>query len=386
MRTLGHGRDVRRTLPALGTDVREVHVLPTLRISLQRIRPMTPDIAWVAFVALNLVAMRLEPNWGTVPFLAIWVSLTAIYGLRLWRIQPTILTLAAVTLATGGIILVQVLKGQQDADYLAEVPLIALMFLVMVWHGRRRVAAMEEKLAAMEAVQRVSQENLHLLTQQRRFLQDASHELGTPITVALGHAELMERAATDRGGRRRPGGDRRTGPAGPAGHPAAPAGLGREPGLPARDPGSGRVRCWDALERWGYMPRQWRLGEVTDATVLADRDRLVAGAGRAAGERHRAYRIRRPDRGQCPCGRAGTGCWRWPIRAAASRPASSSGSSSGSPGQPYRNREAGGFGLGLAIVQAIAEAHHGSVRVRSARGQGSTFEMVIPAVPDALAS
>ena len=45
------------------------------------------------------------------------------------------------TLATGGIIGVQVLKGQQDADYLAEVPLIALMFLVMVLHGRRRLAA-----------------------------------------------------------------------------------------------------------------------------------------------------------------------------------------------------------------------------------------------------
>ncbi|HEY7433002.1 MAG TPA: ATP-binding protein, partial [Streptosporangiaceae bacterium] len=46
--------------------------------------------------------------------------------------------------------------------------------------------------------------------------------------------------------------------------------------------------------------------------------------------------------------------------------------------EPYRSREAGGFGLGLPIVQAIAEAHHGSVRVHSASGQGATFEMVIP--------
>ena len=106
--------------------------------------------------------MRLLPAWQTIPFLAIWVSLTAIYGLRLWRLQPTILTVAAVTLATGGIVVVQVLKGQQDADYLAEVPLIALMFLVMVWHGQRRVAAMQERLAAMEVVQHVSQENLRL--------------------------------------------------------------------------------------------------------------------------------------------------------------------------------------------------------------------------------
>ena len=93
---------------------------------------MVPDIAWAVFAGLNLAAMRLFPAWQTVPFLAIWVSLTVIYGFRLWRLQPTILTWAAVTLATGGIIGVQVLKGQQDADYLAEVPLIALMFLVMV--------------------------------------------------------------------------------------------------------------------------------------------------------------------------------------------------------------------------------------------------------------
>src|ERR1700726_1366777 len=181
VRTQGQDREVRQAVAAIGTDVRGVHVLPALRSNLQRIRPASTDIAWAVFVGINLAAMRLIPAWQTVPFLAIWVSLTVIYGFRLWRIQPTILTLAAVTLATGGIIFVQVLKGQQDADYLAEVPLIALMFLVMVWHGRRRLAATEERLTALEQVQRVSEENLRLLEQQRQFLQDASHELGTPI-------------------------------------------------------------------------------------------------------------------------------------------------------------------------------------------------------------
>ena len=42
----------------------------------------------------------------------------------------------------------------------------------------------------------------------------------------------------------------------------------------------------------------------------------------------------------------------------------------------------GGFGLGLPIVQAIAEAHHGSVLVHSASGHGATFELAIPAVPE----
>jgi len=37
-----------------------------------------------------------------------------------------------------------------------------------------------------------------------------------------------------------------------------------------------------------------------------------------------------------------------------------------------------GAGLGLAIVRAIAEAHHGSVEIRSAPGAGATFTLVVP--------
>ena len=276
MRTQGLVHRRQPAKPAAAALVRGVHPVPALRIGLQRIRPMSLDIAWAVFVGLNLAAMRLVPAWQTVPFLAIWVSLTVIYGFRLWRIQPTILTLAAVTLATGGIIFVQVLKGQQDADYLAEVPLIALMFLVMVWHGRRRLAATKERLTAMEQVQQISQENVRLLEQQRQFLQDASHELGTPITVALGHAELIERAATDQ--------------AVAADARVVTSELARLRRLTSRllllasagTPGFLRVApvaadslVLDALERWGHVPRRWRLGDVAEATVLGDSDRLT---------------------------------------------------------------------------------------------------------------
>src|SRR5439155_22834196 len=64
------------------------------------------------------------------------------------------------------------------------------MFLAMVWHARRRLTVMSE-------IERVSEANLQLLERERRFVQDASHELRTPITVALGHIELIERTATD---------------------------------------------------------------------------------------------------------------------------------------------------------------------------------------------
>ena len=43
------------------------------------------DVAWVIFIVLNLIAMRLISAWQTVPFLIIWISLTVMYGFRLVR-------------------------------------------------------------------------------------------------------------------------------------------------------------------------------------------------------------------------------------------------------------------------------------------------------------
>jgi signal transduction histidine kinase len=340
------------------------------------------DIVWAMFVVLNLAAMRLLPEWQTVPFLIIWVSLCVIYAFRLWPVQPALLTLAVVTLATGGIIGAQVADGQQDADYLVLVPLVALMFLVMVWNGRRRLADLEERLAAHEEVERVSTENLRLLEQQRLFLLDASHELGTPITVALGHAELIERAVTDKviaddarvvvaelERLRRLAGNLLLLPA--AGRPdfldLAPVAIDS--------------LMIDALDRWGYTPRRWRLGEVAEASVGGDGDRLAAAldallenAVAHTGTDDLIELSARVEASNAVLVVSDSGCGipdedLKRIFARFSR------------ARPYRSRETGGFGLGLPTVQAIAEAHGGSVRVRSAVDVGSTFEIVLPIAP-----
>jgi len=40
-----------------------------------------------------------------------------------------------------------------------------------------------------------------------------------------------------------------------------------------------------------------------------------------------------------------------------------------------------GVGLGLTITQAIAVAHHGSIRVASTVGEGTTFTFALPLLP-----
>jgi len=45
-----------------------------------------------------------------------------------------------------------------------------------------------------------------------------------------------------------------------------------------------------------------------------------------------------------------------------------------------RSRKHGGFGLGLSITQSIMSAHGGEIRVKSQQGQGSTFEIYLPAL------
>jgi len=51
--------------------------------------------------------------------------------------------------------------------------------------------------------------------------------------------------------------------------------------------------------------------------------------------------------------------------------------------EPFFTTRSGGTGLGLAIVRAVAEAHGGSIDVRSAAGAGSEFALRLPLAPAA---
>lgn len=142
-----------------------------------------PEVALGAFWLVNLVLIEALQRAQTVPFHLIWISLALFYGYRAWSLRTTGVILLAVSTATTGALLVDVVAAGLDWQELTEVPLMAAVFGAMVWHVRSRQAA----LAAAE----------RLRDNERDLLRDASHVFRTPVTIARGYTELAATASAD---------------------------------------------------------------------------------------------------------------------------------------------------------------------------------------------
>jgi signal transduction histidine kinase len=212
---------------------------------------------------------------------------------------------------------------------------------------------------------------------QRQFIDDAGHELRTPITVIQGHLELLDDDPEER--------QKTTA--------LVTDELERMSRIvndliilaKAERPDFLRLDTVDVAplteevlaKARGLAARDWRLEEVARGRVVADRQRLTqaliqlaqnAAAHTADGDpialgselRDGELRLWVSDTGPGIPPEEQERIFRRFSRGRGGRRGSESA------------------GLGLAIVRAIAEAHHGRVEVESNPGAGATFTVVIP--------
>jgi two-component system OmpR family sensor kinase len=327
------------------------------------------ELGWALFACANYVAMIAWPDWETIPFHFVWISLTLLYGFRVWRPKPTALVLSAVVVATGASIMADAFNGNQLWGELFEVPLMSAMFLAMVWHARRRQAATREARALAES-------RASLLARQERFLHDVSHELRTPVTIARGHLDLL-----------RP-------------HVEAQAELevaldeldrieriiarllllakaGQPNFLAARDIDV-EVFLEDVFMRWAEVaPRAWRLGPLAQGQLWADEETLRAALDALLEnavkytDPYETIEVRAKRLGDdlvIEIVDGGTGIPPEALDRIFDRFARA---------DDARTRTSGGVGLGLSIVHAIAKAHGGSCTVAAA-SRGTVFTLRLP--------
>jgi signal transduction histidine kinase len=336
--------------------------------------PRLLDVSWAIFSAVNLLAILAFPGWETIPFHIIWVSFTLVYGFRVWPARPTLVVLGVVMATTAAGIGLDVYQGAEPPAELTEVPLMAAMFAAMVWHARRKLAAEHES-------SQVSEENARLLDTQRRFLQDASHQLRTPITIALGHAELLASGITGRQesndiqvvlgelNRLRRIAER-----------LLVIAAAEDPDFLHPEPVALDSFTMEILRRWRpTADRSWKLGRLDKATVQADKERLGLAIDALL-----ENAVRHTGEGDV-------------IRLSVAKDATGAGArmivadtGQGIPPElvqhifdRFRSGDSGhprGTGLGLALVRAVARAHGGDVLVRSRPNRGSEFELLLPAL------
>ena len=330
------------------------------------------EAAWGAFALANLVAILIWPEWVRLPYDLIWISLALVYSLRLWSVRTAAIVFASLSAAVVTVVLMGHFDGDEMWGRLIGVPFLGTLFAAMVWQAQRRRAALRD-------VETVAETRAVLLERQRQFLQDASHELRTPVTIARGHLDLLRREVPDA--------------------PELEVALDELARIErildrllilaqAEQPqflGFGDVNVDSFLEdvffRWSEVaPRAWRLDLDVAGVIHADEealrsalDALLENAVEYT-EPHDVIELRAwAAGGEIVIEVADEGCGVPP--GALDRIFDRFGRADGA-----RTRAHGGVGLGLSIVNAIASAHGGRCSVER-RERGTIFALHLPVRP-----
>jgi signal transduction histidine kinase len=321
------------------------------------------EVAWGAWLAVNVAAVILVPTGETIPFHFIWLSLALVYGIRLWTFGATLWVLLGICALSGFALTLALVDSHQGLDEAAEVPMMGALFLAMVWYASRWKLAVEE-------LNRAS-------TRERDFIRDASHQLRTPITVARGHLELVRSEIPDTEtvndvdivlgelDRLARISDR-----------LLILATAEYVGFVARAPVNLNRVVTASVQRWrSTVPRDWNVAAHAHGTLVGDEERievaldaLIENAIKATdvGDRIAVELRAEDDCAVIEVSDSGRGIASGDLDRVFDRFWRST---------DYGARVNGGTGLGLAIVKAIAEGHGGTVEALVNSDGGATFRM-----------
>lgn len=247
-------------------------------------------------------------------------------------------------------------------------------------HGRDDISDLAETFNGM--LDRLE----HAYTTQRQFVDDAGHELRTPITIVRGHLELM---SDDPDERRRTLAlvDSELDRMGRIVSDLLMLAKAEQPDFVVPTATDVAVLLLDIESKVQTLgDREWLLMEVAEGSCALDGQRvtqaMVQLAANAVGHTDTGSRIRlgstfvgEGDDRRFSVWIADDGPGVRPEDA----PLIFDRFQRGSPADRLSPTQRSGAGLGLAIVRAIADAHGGSAWVRSVHGDGATFGLDLPA-------
>lgn len=157
---------------------------------------LTMFFVWMTFSMLMAALMWARPGEETIPFHLIYIAFCLLYGFAVWPLRLTVVGISALLIISTLALSRSALSGAIGWSELSEVPFMAILALLLVWHVRRRQRAAQQVADAV-ARDLLAAQQRHLLT---RLI---SHELRTSLTVTSGYTDLIasqssgRRVATD---------------------------------------------------------------------------------------------------------------------------------------------------------------------------------------------
>ncbi|PGH51695.1 two-component sensor histidine kinase [Streptomyces sp. Ru87] len=246
-------------------------------------------------------------------------------------------------------------------------------------HGRDDVAALATTFNAMlDRLERA-------FSAQRQFVDDAGHELRTPITIVRGHLELMETSAETAAEREETVRlvtdelDRMSRIV----EDLLLLAKAERPDFVTPEPVQLAELTADVFVKARTLGRrEWELGEVAEGTVLLDPQRVTQAMVQLAQNavQHTAPGATVRIGSRLSGGITGGLVVLYVADTGPGVPAQDSRLifERFRRGTTRRGSRGGGAGLGLSIVKAIAEGHQGHVGLTETPGGGATFNLLLP--------